>query len=196
MKRMKILGAMLSVFLFYTAAGIAIAAGGNVQQASDCCDKVMQAVPSTSAVKAPEGIASCKYCGMDREKFAHSRMLVEYDDGSSLGTCSIHCLAVELANSIEKTPTAIKVGDYGTKKLIDAETAFWVVGGDKSGVMSTRAKWAFENKADAEVFIALHSGKLGSFDDAIRSAYEDMFKDTKMIRDRRKMKRMQQMGPK
>ena len=36
---------------------------------------------------------SCKYCGMDRTKFAHTRMLVTYDDGTKVGTCSIHCLA-------------------------------------------------------------------------------------------------------
>ena len=32
---------------------------------------------------------SCRYCGMDRAKFAHTRMLVTYDDGTVLGTCSI-----------------------------------------------------------------------------------------------------------
>jgi copper chaperone NosL len=40
---------------------------------------------------------SCTYCGMDREKFAQSRMVIEYDDGTSLGTCSLHCAAVDLA---------------------------------------------------------------------------------------------------
>ena len=49
---------------------------------------------------------SCKYCGMDREKFAHSRMLVTYDDGTKLGTCSIHCLAIDLAVNIDKTPVS------------------------------------------------------------------------------------------
>ena len=71
---------------------------------------------------------SCKYCGMDREKFAHSRVLIEYDDGSVVATCSIHCAAVDLATSIDKTPRAILLGDYGTKDLIDAEKAFWVIG--------------------------------------------------------------------
>ena len=36
---------------------------------------------------------NCKYCGMDREKFAQSRMLIESGDGSSFGSCSIHCVA-------------------------------------------------------------------------------------------------------
>ena len=131
--------------------------------------------------------ASCKYCGMDRKTFAHSRMLVTYEDGSSMGTCSLHCTAVELALNIDKTPKSIEVGDFKTKKLIDAEKAFWVIGGSKPGVMTKRAKWAFESKADADAFIKENGGKLVSFDEAIKASYEDMYADTKMIRDKRKM---------
>jgi hypothetical protein len=61
--------------------------------------------------------------------------------------------AVELALQIDKTPKVIMVGDYGSKALIDAEKAFWVMGGNKMGVMTHRAKWAFENREDAEKFI-------------------------------------------
>ena len=135
--------------------------------------------------------SSCKYCGMDREKFAHSRMLVQYDDGSSIGTCSIHCLAVDLALNIDKTPKSIQVGDYATKHLIDAEKAFWVIGGSKMGVMTKRAKWAFSQKDDAEKFIKENGGATATFDGAMKAAYEDMYSDTKMIRERRQMKRMQ-----
>jgi nitrous oxide reductase accessory protein NosL len=69
-----------------------------------------------------------------------------------------------------------------------------VIGGDKMGVMTARAKWAFANKADAEAFIKANKGTLGSFDDAIKAAYEDMYKDTKMIRERRKMMKMKHSG--
>jgi len=131
--------------------------------------------------------ASCKYCGMDRKTFAHSRMLVTYEDGSSMGTCSLHCTAVELAINIDKTPKSIEVGDFKTKKLIDAEKASWVIGGSKPGVMTKRAKWAFESKADADAFIKENGGKPASFDDAIKASYEDMYADTKMIREKRKM---------
>jgi nitrous oxide reductase accessory protein NosL len=133
--------------------------------------------------------SSCDYCGMNRVKFAHSRMLIDYDDKSSVGTCSLHCTAVELANRIDKTPQAIKVGDLNSKLLIDAETAFWVIGGDKPGVMTARAKWAFSDKPAAERFISAHGGTLASFDQAMKAAYEDMYHDTKMIRNKRKMKR-------
>ena len=136
---------------------------------------------------------SCKYCGMDREKFAHSRMLIEYDDGAAVGTCSIHCLAVDLALNIDKTPKAIQVGDYNTKSLIDAEKASWVVGGSKTGVMTKRAKWAFEKKEDADKFVKENGGAMATFDEAMKAAYEDMYTDTKMIRERRKMKKQKMM---
>jgi copper chaperone NosL len=135
---------------------------------------------------------SCKYCGMDREKFAHSRMLTEYGDGSSFGSCSIHCTALDLAQSFDKQIKAIMVADYNKKNLIDAEKAYWVIGGNKPGVMTKTAKWAFADKKDAEAFIKEHGGKLANFEDAMQVTFEDMYNDTKMIREKRaKMKAMQ-----
>ena len=136
--------------------------------------------------------ASCKYCGMDRKMFAHSRMLLVYEDGSELGACSLHCVAVDMALNIDKMPKTIQVADFNTKNLIDAEKAVWVIGGEKPGVMSKRAKWAFEKKADAEAFIQANKGTLADFEAAIKASYEDMYSDTQMIRERRKAKRMKQ----
>lgn len=137
---------------------------------------------------------SCKYCGMDRAKFAHSRMLVTYDDGTKMGTCSLHCLATDLAINIDKTPVSIEVGDYTTKELIDAEKAYWVIGGNKPGVMTQQAKWAFAKKEDAEQFIKDNGGAMATFDAVMKATYESMYADTKMIREKRKMKRMQGTG--
>jgi copper chaperone NosL len=135
---------------------------------------------------------NCKYCGMDREKFAHSRMLIEYTDGSNFGACSIHCAAIDLAQAFDKQPKAIKVADYNKKNLIDAEKAYWVIGGKKPGVMTKTAKWAFADKKDAEAFVRENGGKIGTFDDAMKTTYEDMYNDTKMIRAKRaKMQKMQ-----
>jgi nitrous oxide reductase accessory protein NosL len=136
---------------------------------------------------------SCQYCGMDREKFSHSRVYIEYDDGTSTGACSLHCAALDIALNIDKSPKTIMVGDYKTKNLIDAEKASWVMGGNKPGVMTRRAKWAFESKAEAEAFIKENSGTPLVFDEAMKAAYEDMYQDTKMIREKRKMMRMKQM---
>lgn len=131
---------------------------------------------------------SCKHCGMDREHFAHSRMFVRYSDGSAVGTCSIHCMAVELMLSLARTPQEIEVADYNKKNLVDAERAFWVIGGDKPGVMTQRPKWAFEKKPDAEAFIRANGGRRATFEEAMKASYEDMYADLKMIRERRKTK--------
>lgn len=136
---------------------------------------------------------SCKYCGMNRQQFAYSRMLIEYDDASATGTCSIHCAAIDLALNIDKTPKTIQVGDYNSKALVDAEKAFWVIGGSKMGVMTKRAKWAFEKREDAEKFIKENGGDSATFDVAMRTAYEDMYADTKTIRERRKMMKQKMM---
>ena len=139
---------------------------------------------------------SCKYCGMDRGMHNFSRMLVEYDDGSKAPFCSLRCAAVDLATNIDKTPKTISVGDFNGKQLIDAEKAFWVVGGSKPGVMSKRGKWAFADQDAAENFTKTNQGQVVSFEEAMRMAYEDMHDDTKAIRERRKMKRMKIMEQK
>lgn len=135
---------------------------------------------------------SCKYCGMDRAQFAHSRMVITYEDGTKMGTCSLHCLALDLAINIDKTPVTIEVGDYNSKELIDAEKAFWVIDGNKPGVMTKQAKWAFAKQEDAAKFIKDNGGSLTTFDAAMKAAYESMYADTRMIREKRKMKKMQQ----
>lgn len=117
----------------------------------------------------------CKYCGMIRKKFAHSRALIEYHDWLTVGTCSVHCLAIDMALNTDKYPKAIMVGDYTSKKLIDAEKAFWVLGGSQVGVMSIRGKWAFEEQAGAEHFIQASGGKLATFDEVMKATFEDMY---------------------
>ena len=88
----------------------------------------------------------CKYSGMDREQFSHSRMLVAYEDGTEVGTGSLRCTSLDLAINFAKTVTSVKVGDYTTKTLIDAEKAYWVIGGEVKGVMTKNPKWAFTKK--------------------------------------------------
>ncbi len=137
---------------------------------------------------------SCTHCGMDREKFGHSRMLVEYEDGTRVGLCSIHCAAIELAVVIDKVPRSIQVADHGTRALVEAEKAVWVIGGSVPGVMTSRAKWAFADRAAADAFVKANGGAIATFDEARRAAYEDMYKDTKAIRERRKAMRARQQG--
>lgn len=128
--------------------------------------------------------AACRYCSMDREKFGHARMLIAYSDGTSAAMCSLHCSAVDLVQNRAKIPCRIMVGDYGTRKLIDATEAFWVIGGDKPGVMTETAKWAFEKQAEADEFLKKHGGKNATFQEALRAAYEGLYEDMKRTLDR------------
>ena len=94
---------------------------------------------------------------------------------------------------LDKEARAVMVGDYPSKELIDADKAYWVIGGDKMGVMTKRAKWAFVDKAEADKFIKEHGGEIASFDQALKAAFEDMYEDVNMIRKKRKMQRMKKM---
>ncbi len=131
-------------------------------------------------------IPDCPICGMDRHKFSHSRILIHYEDHPTFGACSLHCAALELAYHPGRFPLKIEVGDYFSKKLIDAQQAVWVMGGSKMGVMTTNAKWAFADEAGARKFIGQYGGKQVNFETAMQAAYADMYKDTRMIREKRK----------
>lgn len=145
-------------------------------------------VGGTSAVAAEkdvEKIPSCQYCGMDRGKFASTRMIVEYANGSTIGTCSIHCAAVDLAQSFGKEIKALKVADHRSGRLTDAEKAAWVLGAGIPGVMAAKSRVAFADKTEAEAFRKDKGGEIGDFDAAITSTYCDMWPDTQAIRSRR-----------
>jgi hypothetical protein len=129
-------------------------------------------------------IPACLHCGMNRETFAHSRMLIKYTDGSNVGLCSLHCAALELALNTGRKPKVIQVADYNTGVLLDANKVIWVVGGNKTGVMTRRAKWAFGTKAAAEAFIKENGGVMAGFDGAMKASYEDLYEDTKMMQER------------
>ena len=127
---------------------------------------------------------------MQKSKFEHSWMVLEHEDGSKAGICSIHCAVINMALNIDQPVTKATVGDYNTKKQIDADKAYWVIGGNKMGVMTTRAKWAFETKDAADKFIAESGGRPATYEEVFKAAFEDMYEDTLMIQKKRKMMKM------
>lgn len=145
---------------------------------------------AAGAAYAAEESASCPYCGMEKAKFGHSWVEITYGDGAKKGFCSLHCAAIDMALHIDKVPRTVMVGDYQTQEPIDAEKAYWVIGGDKMGVMTTRAKWAFQKKDAADAFIAEHGGEPATYEQAIKGTFEDMYEDIRMIQKKRQMMRM------
>ncbi|MFZ4858258.1 MAG: nitrous oxide reductase accessory protein NosL [Desulfuromonadaceae bacterium] len=119
------------------------------------------------SVEAP---ADCALCGMNRTKFNYSRAIVTFEDGSRTGTCSVNCAHDAVSGNAGKKVRRIQVADYGTKQLLDAKTAVWVVGGKKSGVMSPVAKWAFAKKKAAEKYVGEFGGRITGFDDAWKAS--------------------------
>ena len=132
----------------------------------------------------------CPYCGMARKMWSQTRHLIQYDDDSTEGTCSIHCASLSLALNMDRNPKNIWVGDAGSdakvKPLIKVEDAHYIIDPSKPGTMSAVRKWAYADKAKAE---AAGAEKVTDFDTALTAAYNDMAKNTLMIRKRRAEKR-------
>jgi hypothetical protein len=55
----------------------------------------------------------------------------------------INCTVQDLHANPGKKVKALLVADYNTRKLMEAERVFWVIGGKVEGVMTARPKWAF-----------------------------------------------------
>ncbi|MCK8600923.1 nitrous oxide reductase accessory protein NosL [Desulfoferrobacter suflitae] len=137
---------------------------------------------------------SCMYCGMERASYEHSWVIIEHEDGSVEGFCSVHCAAIDMALHTDKPVKRVTVGDYNTKQQIDAEKAYWVIGGDVPGVMTARAKWAFADKDAADSFISQHGGKTANFDEVMKASFDDMYNDTLMIQKRQREMKTKQEG--
>jgi len=146
------------------------------------CFTALMLVLAVAAGPAADDInehRSCSHCGMDRKAYGFSRMLVQYDDGSSVGTCSLRCLVVELDANPKRTVKAIFAADRTERTLIDAEKAVWVMGGAKRGVMTNRPKWAFASKAAAEAFIENYGGSIVTWSEALAAARDDLAREVR-----------------
>ena len=126
------------------------------------------------AATAVEQPADCIQCGMNRTTFSHSRTLLEYQDGKKNGTCSINCAIVDQKKNNGKKLKSLKVADYTTKKLIDATTAAWVIGGDIDGVMTPVPKWAFAHKNGAQGFVKDHGGWQAPYKEVSQAVSEEL----------------------
>ncbi len=135
----------------------------------------------------------CPYCGMDRQQFHHSRMLILYTNEVPDAVCSLHCAAISLAINIDAEPKGLWVADSApndeTKPLVDALSAVYLIGGSMPGVMTMRSKIAFGSEAAARAAQAAQGGETGDFNKALEAAYLDMARDVARIRKNREERR-------
>ena len=130
---------------------------------------------ATAQDELVEAPAACALCGMNRTRFAKSRMLAVYPDGTRVGTCSIHCMAIELKRTLANPPKTLLVGAYrdSAHRLIDARAASWVIGGSERGVMTAQPKWAFPDEGEVTEFLREKGGKEASYAEAMTAASQE-----------------------
>jgi copper chaperone NosL len=116
---------------------------------------------------------TCSKCGMDRKSYGYSRALVRYSDGLEVGCCSLNCAVKDMKQHPERPLQALLVADRDTLELLDARSAYWVMGGKKRGVMTMRPKWAFAGRDAAEKFQQWYGGALESWEVVLQAAQED-----------------------
>ena len=132
----------------------------------------------------------CDYCGMKKSMYGYSWMIIHYEEDSMKEVCSVHCGCIDMALHPGKKLSKITVGDYVTHKQIDANKAYWVIGGDKLGVMTSNAKWAFKTKSSADRFMRDHGGRPATFNEVLKASFEDMYEDIMMIQRNRHIMRL------
>ncbi len=153
-----------------------------------------QAVPAEKATLVQEGDSKnyCPVCGMTLPGFYKTNHAAMHE-GHNKQYCSIHC-AVEDQEINGSKLTNVKVVDNKSLKLIDAKSAFYVVGSSKPATMSMVSKYGFANEDDAKAFAKQNGGEIKSYDEVYASVAKGMQKEKAMIAKRQK--KMQMMGEK
>ncbi|MEW6513204.1 MAG: nitrous oxide reductase accessory protein NosL [Pseudomonadota bacterium] len=192
----------LKYTLLASAASVGFTRHAQAQQACPGDGTPLQFIPKTAPdPKASENdiakYPKCPYCGMDRNKFHHSRMLVQYSDDLADGTCSIHCAAISLSLNVDREPKAMWVGDNAVagdvKPLVEVDKATFLVGSKLPGVMTANSKVAYGTEDAAKAAQAANGGELVKFDQALLIAYTDMSKDVSRIRKNRAERKRKMM---
>lgn len=145
-----------------------------------------QAVSADKAQILQEGKNKmyCPKCGMTLPMFYKTNHAARVH-GKAAQYCSIHCLA--LAMQEDANVADIKVVDNTTLAFIDATKAWYVFGSSKPGTMSMISKYAFGNKADAEMFAKDFGGEIMNFDATIASVKSTLAQESAMIEKRQAM---------
>lgn len=110
----------------------------------------------------------CDICGMWIDQYMSTRHVITLKDNTTKSFCSLACAAKYL-NENKENVKDVKVADFLTQKLIDAEKAFYLEGSDVPGVMSYTSRIAFSTKTDAEKFQSTHGGRIITFEQAIEN---------------------------
>jgi len=136
----------------------------------------------------------CPVCGMSLKMFYKTSHTAKIHNHDERQYCSMRCLVVDMKEHKIETKD-IKVVDAKSEKLIDASTAFYVVGSSVKGTMSRVSKLAFAKKEDAEEFMKKYAGELLSFEKTLLLANNSLESDIAKVM-KKKEKKIYPMGKK
>ncbi len=130
----------------------------------------------------------CLVCGMNLKMFYKTNHAVELYDGKIKQYCSIHCLCSDKTNHKNQIKN-IFVVDVKSEKMINVNDAFFVVGSDVPGTMSSVSKIAFSSKTDAEEFSKKYNGKnIWDFKTVLKSVEEQLENEKVMLVKKKELK--------
>jgi len=113
---------------------------------------------------------SCRVCGMYIDQYQKSAAELVFKDGKKESTCGVACMLreVEDAGGISAFQS-VKVHDWVSGELVDAETATYVLGSKVIPDMVPNYI-AFAKREEAEAFVAKEGGEVIDFN----IAYDDI----------------------
>lgn len=141
-----------------------------------------------------EGKEYCPLCGMKLKMYYKTNHAVKLKDGLKKQYCSIRCLAFDY-DSIKHRIDEVYVVDAQTEELIEAKSAYYVLGSTAPGTMTLQSKYAFAKQDDAKKFMQKYKGEIVSYKQAFTSAQKSLEKDVQMVQ-RKKEQKMYPMGKK
>lgn len=116
----------------------------------------------------------CLHCGMSRKLCAHTRMTVEYTDGTKRAECGLHCLLADLIEQPGRQPKRILAADYNDRKLADAQESWWVRYENAAECSGSKIMLSFRTEKGADDFVVSFGGRKLDFDEALRLTYLDI----------------------
>ena len=149
-------------------------------------EEMFQSVKPEEAtlVKTDSSKEFCNVCGMHLTKYYKTSHATEFKNGHKEQYCSLHCQA-QIHEEHEDKIKNIQVVDTNSLKLIDAKTAFYVVGSSKEGTMSPISKYAFSSKNDALKFQKDFGGEIHTFDESLKIAKNALQKENVALDNKR-----------
>lgn len=105
---------------------------------------------------------ACETCGMFIDTVERTAAELTYKDGRPKHTCGVACLVRTLNDEGREAFTSLKVKDWNTGKLVDADQAYYSIGSRLIPDMIPNTI-AFETKQAAEKFARKEGGEVINF---------------------------------